>query len=579
MAGLAAIVIAMTLNHAVAPDTGGGNGGRNSGVFRAADFGVVGDGVTDDGPAIARLIKAASGSTGARVVFEPRKTYYIGSAASRYVFHIAGASGMTLDGQGSTFELGPHVRFMRMVHSKRMAVRRFHVDFRPLPFADGDVVGVDAARRRIEVRIVGDTRSLCGGPTRADGEQAFFGMLWSDGPYGVVSRHYWLERTEQADAPDRVWAYAAPEFTEFADLGGNRWRVSLPVPGIAHRYGPGACFMIRDNDGVSFEDVELWSAPWMGFEVARNSGEVTFRRVHVRPKPGSGRLMSTCRDGFHVKGNRGRLLWDGCIVTGMTDDAFNISTHCSEVSRILSADRIEVRQRFPLLHMPWRQGAELVAVDPRTSRLLGVGRVREVHEGPMPEPIQGEPAAPVSELRLESPVPGLAVGSTVWDRLSANPNTTLRRCRIEMSCRMQSPVTMEGCDVTALLWFYSEPIEGPYPGPVVVRNCTIRRGRGNPAHALIVSGGVREGEATAEALASPRAIRNVTIENNRIYGGFVVEGVEDLRVVGNRFLEPGAPIRIETNHRQHVSGNADSTGRAIPQPASPSREEAKRKPD
>lgn len=542
-----------------------GQGKPGAGVYRASSFGVVGDGVTDDGPAIGRLLEAAMRAPGARIVFDERKTYHVAGAASRYVLDIAGADGMTIDGQGSTFELGPRVRFMRLRNSRRVSVRRLNVDFRPVPFADGVVTGVDAERRRLDVRISGDAGSVCGGPTHDDGEQAFFGMLWTDGPYGAESRHFWIERVEPGEAPNTVRAYAAPEFTEFADLRGKTWRISLPVPGIAHRYGPGACFGIRDNNTVTFEDVELWSAPWIGFEVARNSGNVTFRRVHIRPKPGSGRLMSTCRDGFHVKGNRGRLLWDGCIVTGMTDDAFNISTHSSEVSHILSPDRVEVRQRFPLLHIPWRKGAELVAVDGRTSRLLGRSRVTAVKVGPEPEPIQGEPAAPLSELTLERPIAGLDVGTTVWDAKSANPNTTLRRCHIEMSCRMQSPVTMEDCDVTALLWFYSEPIEGPYPGPVVVRNCTLRRGRGNPVHAVIVSGGPADRDAAGSA-SGPRAIHDITFENNRIYGGFVVEGVEGLRIVKNRFPEPGAPFVLNGNRHQQVSGNTDAAGRPTPNP-------------
>ena len=534
-------------------------------VFHASSFGVVGDGTTDDGPAIGRIMEAARGTTGARVAFEPRRTYFIGTAASRYVFDISGASGLTIDGRGSTFELGPHVRVLSLVGSRRVTVRRRNVDFRPLPFGDGEVIGVDAERRRIQVRTHRDSRPLCGGPTREDGEQAFFGMLWTDGPYGPVGLHYWLERTEPADAPNTVWAVASPEFTGFAELNGKTWRISLPVPGIAHRYGPGACFKIRDNDTVTFEDVELWSAPWFGFEVARNSGNVAFRRVHIRPKPDSGRLMSTCRDGFHIKGNRGRLIWEDCVVTGMTDDAFNISTHSSEVSRLLSPNRIEVRQRFPLLHVPWLRGAELAAADERTGRLLGRGRVTDVTVGPEPEPIQGEPAAPISELTLDRPIPGITVGTMVWDRLSANPNTTLRRCRIEMSCRMQSPVIMEQCEVTALLWFYAEHIEGPYPGPVRVRGCTLRRGRGNPAHAVIVSGGPAD-RADAGSASAPRAIHDITFEDNRIYGGFVVEGAEGVRLIGNRFLEADAPIRLTANHRQRLFRNTGAAGRPVVAP-------------
>ena len=540
--------------------------GHGARVLRASSFGAVGDGIADDGPAIVRMLEAARGRQSLTLAFDAGRTYSIRSAEGRYVFDIADAEGITIDGAGSVFELASHLRFLRLRNSRHIMVRRLNVDFQPLPFADGAVVGVDAASRSLTVRVTpSDARRLQGPPTRQDGEQAWFGMLWHDGPYGLISRHYWLARTEPTNAPDIVRAVAADEFNAFGDIpseaqGTRGWKMSLPVPGIAHRYGPGACFAIRDNETVIFEDIELWSAPWMGFEVARNAGKLVFRRVHVRPKPGSGRLMSTCRDGFHVKGNRAQMLWDGCILSGMTDDAFNISTHSSVIHRVLAPNRVEVRQKFPLLFMPWRVGAQFTAADETARRLLGRARATAVETGPEPPPIEGQPAAPMSVLTLDRPIPGLKPGVIVWDADSANPRTTLRNCTIVMSCRLQSPVTLDRCHVTALLWFYCEPIEGPFPGPVSVTNCTLRRGRGNAVHAVIFSGRSQ----VADGADPPRAIHDVTFRNNEVRGGFVVEGIETGSIVGNRFLEPDAPIILRDNHGLRISGNTGPGGRPVP---------------
>ncbi|NLI00469.1 MAG: hypothetical protein GX446_13370 [Chthonomonadales bacterium] len=539
-------------------------------TLRAASFGAVGDGVADDGPAIARMLEAASGQSGVTLAFDAGRIYGVRSARTRYVFDLQDQEGITLDGGGSVFELASHLRFLRLRGCRRITVRRLKVDFRPLPFADGVVVGVDQASGSLTVRVApDDARRLIGGPTHEDGEQAFFGILWYDGPYSTIGRHYWLARTEPTDRPDTVRAIATEEFTEFSDIRaaaspgsaeGPAWRISLPAPGIAHRYGPGACFSIRDNDTASFTDVELWSAPWMGFEVARNTGRLTFRRVHVRQKPGSGRLMSTCRDGFHVKGNRAELVWDGCILSGMTDDAFNISTHGSVITRMLAPNRVEVRQKFPLLFIPWRVGSLFVAADERARKLLGRARVTHVETGPLPPPIQGEPAAPVSALTLDRPITGLKPDALAWDASSANPRTTLRNCRIEMSCRLQSPVTLDRCEVTALLWFYCDPLEGPFPGPVTITKSALRRGRGNPVHAVIFSGASDK----AESGDPPRAIHDVTFRDNTVYGGFVMEGVEKANVEGNRFLEADAPFIVMGNHRVRLSGNWGPGGRSLP---------------
>lgn len=513
-------------------------------ILRAADFGAVGDGRTDDGPAIRRMLDALPRGRKVSLRFAAARTYSVRSARGRYVFPFEGDADVTLDGGGSIFELAPDLRFMRMSACRRMTVRRLRVDFRPLPFIDGVVTRVDAADRALSVRAPGaDADRALGGPTRQDGEQAYYGMLWFDGPYSVASRHCWVGRIERGAVAGEVTVRPTPDFTEYADIVPERWRISLPVPGIAHRYGPGACFRIRDNDGVAFEDVELWSAPWMGFEVARNRGRVSFKSVHIRPKPGSVRLMSTWRDGFHVKGNRASLLWEDCILSGMNDDAFNISTHSSLISRALPDGRIEVRQKFPLLYVPWEVGDRLSAADEHARRLVGSSRIVGVEEGKPGAPIQGEPVAPAVTLRLDRALPDLAVGTMVWNADAANPKTVLRRCRIEMSCRLQSPVTLDGCTVNALLWFYAEPVEGPFPGPVTVRRCTLRRGRGNPVHAVVCSGGP-EGSDTRSA-QPPRALHDFAFVGNRIEGGFVVDGVERVRIEGNRFAEVGAPIRTE----------------------------------
>jgi len=204
------------------------------------------------------------------------------------------------------------------------------VDFNPLPFADGAVEAVNAAERYVDVRLF-DTiqKPPLGGPTKEGGEQAFFAMLWYEGPYGLLSRHYWVERI----------------------------------------------------------------APLFGFHVVRNCGEVTFRWVHIRPKPGSGRLTSTWRDGFHVKGNSGKLLWEDCELAGKNDDAFNISTHCSRVRKMLSPTRMVVLQSFPLSPMPWHEGATFAAADFEARTLLGTARIVKVIGWTTDRRLRGKPAA------------------------------------------------------------------------------------------------------------------------------------------------------------------------------------------
>ncbi|MBD3177591.1 MAG: hypothetical protein GF320_20665 [Armatimonadia bacterium] len=512
-------------------------------TLHATDYGLVADGVTDDGAAIAAMLAAASQATGPIVLrFPEDATIRVLTAHERYVFRLDGVESWTIDGGGSTFLLDPHIRFARVQRCRSVAIRDLDIDFDPLPFADGTITAVDEAARHLEVRLDDPTAPApSGGPTGEDGEQAFFAMVWHESEHGTTSTHCWTELMEPAGEPGRVLLHAAESFNGYPDIELGRTRISLPVPGIAHRYGPGPCLELQDNNGLKLSDVEIWSAPWFACNVSRNMGDVTFTRVHIRPKPGSKRLMSTWRDGFHVKGNRGRLLWEDCILEGMNDDAFNISTHSSTVDEV-SGSTVRVHQRFPLLPIPWEPGGTFRAVDHASGRLLGEATVVAAEAGPKPPPIQGKPAAPAYTLTLDEPIDDLEPGAMAWDPTWCNPDTTLRRCTIRMSCRLQSPVTVEACDVTALLWFYAEPIEGGYPHQVSVRDCVFRPGRGNPVHAVIFSGGTYPDAEMPDPGAPPRALRDVWVEGSSFYGGLRIEGVQDLHLIGNRFLDPDASV-------------------------------------
>ena len=528
-------------------DTPAEDGGAATVVIEGGDFGLKADASTDDGPAIRRMLDAAAAAGGpVRLAFPAERTIRATTGSGRYVFRLHDVADLTIDGNGSTFLLGPDVRFLRLTGSRNVTLRNLNIDFDPLPFADGKVAGVNAREKFLDVRLAPSVRaSPSGGPTGQDGEQAFFSMLWHPGPYGTVSRHYWTERMEQLGEPRTMRVYCSDRFKQFDDIKPATWRISLPVAGIAHRYGPGGCLDIFDNDTVTLENVELWSAPWFGFRVMRNAGKVTFSRVHIRPKPGTDRLTSTWRDGFHVKGNRGALLWEDCIVRGTNDDAFNISTHCSRVRKILSPTKVVVLQAFPLNPMPWHEGATFSAADFENRTLLGTARIVIVTTSPETRLVNGKPAATPVTLLLDRPVEGLATGAMVWEPESSNPNTTLRRCRIEASCRLQTPVTLDACDVTALLWFYAERVEGPFPSSVTISDCRLRRGRGNPRLAVAFAG-CRPGKGLAKGTTHARpAIHDIVLERNQIWGDFSMIGVDRARMADNVFREPGAVVRIE----------------------------------
>lgn len=528
-------------------------------LVRPADFGAVGDGETDDGPAIQRSVAALLKLPSPRTLrFEPRRTYRILTSADTWLLRLDGMQGVTVEGQGATFVLHPRCRFLHAVGASDLAVSGVNVDFDPLPFADGTVVAADARAGTIDVRLAaGFPSPPLGGPT-GEREQAYFAMLWHAGPHSLIGEHYFLKDTLAGPPGSErtIRAVAAPGFGGWAGIRLGETRISLPVRGIAHRmegHGASPVFVIEETTNARFADVELWSAPLFAVNVARNRGRLVFRRFNIRPKPGTGRLTSSWRDGFHVKANRAALLWEDCILAGMNDDSFNTATHSSVVTAVDGA-AVRIRQVFPLGFVPFDPGDRVCGYRVRSGELLSEARVVAASEETRVD--HGDPDRPAPEvtLRLDRPAAGIEPGDILWNVSSANPDTTIRRCHVTNSCRFQSPVTIENCDISALSWFYGDNIEGPLPRRVVVRGSRLLLGRGNPTIVLAFACCMTDPAGRMTVPRSP-VLRGVLLEDNIIDGVLDVSDAEDVMLRRNRFVAPRSQIRITRSRRVALDGN------------------------
>jgi len=513
--------------------------------YHAKDYGVVGDGITDDGPAIqSAMIDVFSQPGEHTLVFEPSKQFYVFNIEGTYLFNLEGRSGITINGNGSEFLLDGAARFLHAKGSSDIILKNLSIDYKPLPFVEGTIVAVNQSQAYVDVRVDDYyTMPPLGGPTNDTGEQAYYGHIWYEGPNSLLSMHYWVKDMHESysgSAGDRILRVDADNFTGWNKITVDKDRISLPVRGIAHMGGNHVLRFIECRN-VDVENVNIWTAPWFAVGLTRNSGHVILRNVNVTPKPENQRIMSSWRDGIHVKSNYASLLFEDCRLEGMGDDAFNIATFMSTVKTVFSGNHIQIKQNYALNIVPYEIGDVVVVYDITGGKILGRTRVSSSAGFYQPE----DPGAPLITLQLEDLVPGVDTECAVWNESSANPNTILRRCTIRKSCRFQSSVTIDKCDIIALSWFYGANIEGPLPRDVVVKNSRLYLGRGNDVSSVIFSTNMTNGGTAYVPKSQP--ISNVLLQNNDIDGNLVIKHSQNVSVVGNSFSIQSSAIQIKNS--------------------------------
>jgi hypothetical protein len=162
--------------------------------------------------------------------------------------------------------------------------------------------------------------------------------------------------------------------------------------------------------------------------------------------------------------------------------------------------------------------------------------------------------APQLVVTLDRPLPGMHKGDIAWNESSANPDTTLRHCKIFNSCRFQSPVTVDNCDITAFCWFYGDNIEGPLPRHVVVKNSHLRVGRGNREMVASFTSLI-QGPDGKRAVPRQPVITNVVLQGNTLDGLVDIGFAEDVTLSANRFLSPRGRLTVHDSRSVRLEGN------------------------
>jgi hypothetical protein len=122
------------------------------------------------------------------------------------------------------------------------------------------------------------------------------------------------------------------------------------------------------------------------------------------------------------------------------------------------------------------------------------------------------------------------------------------------SCRFQSTVTIDDCDITAFCWFYGDNLEGPLPRRVVIKNSRLRLGRGNREMVASFTSLIEGPDGTRIAPRQP-IIPHVLLQGNVVDGLLDIGFSEDVTLVANRFLRPRGRLALHDSRSLLLEGN------------------------
>jgi hypothetical protein len=356
----------------------------------ASEFGAVGDGVLDDGPALRRALSAAR-ATGAGTTLRlgPGRYRVGGEPGAVYALPVSGATGLSVVGDQATVVVSdPALGCLSFSDCDGCQVEGVTIDYDPPPFTQTVVTALDPLSRTFDVQVEPGYPLL---------NAPFFPFAAPENPhpgtFGAVFDP--ATRLLKAGLVDFVAVTAAEQ------LGSGSFRLhtldDLPLGVaagdvfvyLARQFGDAvSCYR---SPSTSLKNVHVRAANGVAFALVQSdAAQITACSVAVEPS--SGRLVSSNADGVHAQGCRVGPTVEDCEFAAMMDDGLNVYALPLEIVTLESDLEIVVAGSGSV-----RTGDRLEFSDPASGRITGVRRVAGV-----------TPSGANLILRLAAPLPGLS---------------------------------------------------------------------------------------------------------------------------------------------------------------------------
>lgn len=456
---------------------------------------------------------------------------------------VVDVEGATIEGEGATIVFtNPTRAGMRFTGGADVTIRDLAFDYDPVPFTQGEIVGLSGDRRTIEVELDDGFPPLDHEMFEvADG---FYALLHRpDGEFvrGIRKRGNWdhhLRDVSRVD--DGTYRASLTEESSTEGLQEGR-RVTV----LARNNATALAFHKVDRPTLS--GVRIHAANGAAFATTVCSDPV-YRDCVIAPPAGSNRQIGADADGIRAINCLGSVTIEGCRHEYLGDDSVVVQHTMTSVTAVRDERTVAVADWHPFVAMA---GDVLDAMSPTgvdKGALPPIDHVRDRF------PTPGERGKPAT-ITFPEPIDGrLAEGDFLRNRATGSGNFVVRDCefrehranliRIAASRGVVEDNVLEGCSISPVE--LETDTSGHFSPKGWVRDVTVRNNRISRAGLAYFAGGDPAGvhvhhNPAPDVETEGRPNRRIAIVGNDVSDsaarGIDVEAAESVRIEGNELAD------------------------------------------
>ncbi len=414
--------------------------GEMTKLFRVADYGAVGDGRTDDRPAIQRAFDAAKAAGGPLAVVFKKKQYLLGdNPRAWHTFVLEDLRGLTVEGNGATLICADANLAFHFNGGTNITVRGLTLDVTAPRVTQGEVVAIDQSGT-VDVKLMdGYPEPPVEAFLKANNHRAWGGggrhmIVFENGGAARNTRmkgdHLYIRNITRV-SPGVFRFFVHEDYMRiFPDVAVGNWvsyglnKANIPALVKTTKDKSASIYaqIAADRvENITFEDINIHGSLNGGIRVSDMPGDVTLRRVNIVRKPGTRNLLSTCSDALHLMNIRGRMIIEGCKIEAAGDDCINLGAQRENVVAVDGTDKRIVTLRSTdnrYFYYTIEKGDRLQFIDKAANTVLGVRTVVAV---------TFDPASLRHVVTLDEDVQGVVAGKTQVMHLGQNTRSTVIR--------------------------------------------------------------------------------------------------------------------------------------------------------